>query len=256
MLATALICSNWIWCDMEFECYEFTHAGGRECNEDSVGHKQFPGGALYVLADGLGGHLFGDIASQRVLETLLNSAPPNSEKNSEEWLNILLENANANVLTLSSEKSSKMKSTVVTLLLRGSEAIWANVGDSRLYYLHNNEIVGITEDHSVAYRKYKAGEITREQIRNDADQPSLLRAIGNAERHAPSFYKTVEALQPGDAFLLCSDGLWEYLLDDEILIDFLKSEDAKSWGEALLLRVIDRVDTGHDNLSLISVIVK
>lgn len=241
---------------MEFECYEFTHAGGREYDEDSVGHKQFPGGALYVLADGLGGHLFGDIASRCVLETLLNSAPPAPEENSETWLNALLENANANVLALASEKSSQMKSTVVTLLLRGSEAVWANIGDSRLYYLHNREISGVTEDHSVAYKKYKAGEITREQIRNDADQASLLRAIGNAERHSPSFYKSAEVLQPGDAFLLCSDGLWEYLFDDEVLIDFLKSKDAKSWAEALLLRVLERVEPGHDNLSLISIIVK
>ena len=147
-----------------------------------------------------------------------------------------------------------MKSTAVTLLIRGNEARWANVGDSRLYHFHKGALSFVTEDHSVAYKKFKAGEITRAQIATDEDQSSLLRSLGNKERHQPA--SGGADLAPGDGFLLCSDGLWEHLSDGEILIDYLKSDSAEQWAEQLLLRVIARQKPGTDNLSLITVMVQ
>ena len=244
---------------MRLDSYVFTSAGGREHNEDAAAKREFsspaPAGGIYVVADGLGGHQYGERASACAVETLTAAEAPAAEEDGEAWLRAQLETANTRILAQQRETQAVMKSTAVVLLIRGERAEWANVGDSRLYYLHGRELTGVTEDHSVAYKKYKAGEISRDMIGTDEDQSSLLRALGNPERHEPSFYSSAAPLSPGDGFLLCSDGVWEYLPDGEILIDFLKAGNARQWAELLLLRVISRVQPGNDNLSLITVMV-
>ena len=146
-----------------------------------------------------------------------------------------------------------MKSTAAALYVMGSRAIWAHAGDSRLYYIHEGRITACTEDHSVAYKKYKAGEITKREIAFDEDQSRLLRSIGGVDHNEPTIRVYEEFLSPGDAFLLCSDGAWEFLDDEEIVIDLLKSTCAKQWTEYLLLRMMERIKGGNDNLTLLTV---
>ncbi len=241
---------------MRLDSFVFSSAGGRGYNEDAAGERVRENSAIYVLADGLGGHRHSEQAAGAVLHSLLEAEPPKDEVKSRDWIAEQIEAASRAVLDLQARTHMDMKSTLVCLLIRGREAVWANVGDSRIYYLHKNELAGVTEDHSVAYKKYKAGEITRTQIATDDDQSALLQALGNPERHIPSFYAAEEALEDGDAFLLCSDGVWEYLRDTEVLIDLLKAENARDWGEHLLLRVIGRIGEGNDNLSLVTVLVR
>ncbi len=238
---------------MAIDSYLFTASGGRAYNEDSVGERDFKNGKLFVLADGLGGHKYGDIASKCVVDTMKSAAEPEDEV--QQWLEENILKAHEAVMTLQEEKGAKMRSTVTALALKENKAYWAHVGDSRLYYIHKNEISSITEDHSVAYKKYLSGEITREQIAFDEDQSSLLRAIGNESRNAPDFNCSEDELEPGDAFFLCSDGAWEYLKDNEILFDYFKSENALHWARYLLERIVSRVKEGNDNLSLITVMI-
>lgn len=240
---------------MVIDEFEFTNQGGRSYNEDSVGSKWDGECGLFVVADGLGGHQFGEVASACVRDVLLEGWHP-EEADRPEWMKRQIAEANRQVLAIEKEKGSVLKSTAVLLAIDGDRAVWANVGDSRLYYLHNSEIKSITEDHSVAYKKYKAGEITREEIAQDEDQSCLLRSIGGGDRNEPDIHCSDVPLEAGDAFLLCSDGVWEYVKDEEILIDFLKAETAKDWAELLLLRLIDRIDGENDNLSLLTLMLK
>lgn len=239
---------------MKIDSYYFTDRGGRRENEDSVGASEQEYGSVYVVADGLGGHMFGKRASDCVVITLLdaweNNAPAQDAELGE-WLRNAISTANTNILGLQEESRSNMKSTVVSLCIREGEARWANTGDSRLYFLRGGMIAGITEDHSVAYKKYKSGEITRAQIASDEDQSSLLKALGNTSRWEPSEYGA--AVMPGDAFMLCSDGLWEYVSDEEVLVDCLKAKTAKEWAELLLVRAMGRIMPGNDNLSVLTV---
>ena len=145
-----------------------------------------------------------------------------------------------------------MKSTIVALLLEDNKAVWSHIGDSRLYYIHNGVLEKITEDHSVALKKYLAGEITRDEIASDDDQSVLLRALGG-DRAIPATDSC--EISKGDGFMLCSDGVWEHLYDDEVLIDYLKSSSASDWGELLLLRIMQRLSEDSDNLTLITVLV-
>lgn len=240
---------------MKLDVFEYSNTGGRNYNEDAVGHASAGRSGIFVVADGLGGHQFGELASACVRDTLVNCWNGGFYFNPCEWLHDQIELANQRVLDLQKEKDAVLKSTVVALAIDNGRAVWANVGDSRLYFLHRSEIAAITNDHSVAFKKYRAGEISRDQIRTDEDQSCLLRSLGSEERNEPEIFDYNVMLEPGDAFMLCSDGVWEYLSDEEVLIDFLKAETAEQWAECLLLRMMDRIEGGNDNLTILTLMV-
>lgn len=240
---------------MVFDSYIYSNPGGRAYNEDAAGLRQEGTGGIFVVADGLGGHQFGEVASACVKDALVEGWHP-GEADKSEWIRRQIADANRRVIAIAKEKQSVLKSTVVALVIEGEQAVWAHVGDSRLYYLHEDQIKCFTEDHSVAYKKYKAGEISREQIGQDEDQSSLLRTVGSEDRNEPDICVCDVPLEAGDAFLLCTDGVWEYLKDEEILIDCLKAETAEDWAGLLLLRMMGRIDGKNDNLTLLTLMLK
>lgn len=255
---------------MKLDSYLYTNKGGRDYNEDSIAFQEKDGCGIFVVADGLGGHSKGEVASKCVTDFLVRSwtdreiqentdfngkAGHSVEPDLSMWLKSQFALANQKILSLQQQQQCKMKSTAVALIIDETSAAWAHSGDSRLYYFHKNRIEDITGDHSVSYKKYKSGEITRAQIAQDEDQSCLLRTLGSEERWEPDICMKKDLLEAGDAFLLCSDGFWEYLCDEEMLIDLLKAETAKEWAELLLLRVIARLDGENDNLSLLTVMV-
>lgn len=237
-----------------FDVFEYSSQGGRSYNEDSIGSNYDNYRGIFVVADGLGGHALGEEASAIAVETII-SEWNSSEENVSAHLKEKIAEANQNILRLQREKNAIMKTTVAVLAVNGDQAIWANVGDSRVYFIHKNCLYAYTSDHSVAYKKYKAGEITREQIATDEDQSRLLRSLGGESRNEPDMHAADMPLETGDAFFLCSDGAWEYLMDEEILIDFLKSETAEQWAELMMLRIMERVSGENDNLSMLTVIM-
>lgn len=237
------------------DSFFFTVPGGREHNEDAIGQREIPGGTLFLLADGLGGHQRGAEASAQVITSMQEASPPEDEEDLEQWLAHSIIQANDVLLQLQADSGSNMRSTLVALALTDNKAVWGHVGDSRLYCIRGGRLISYTNDHSVAYAKYKCGEITRAQIGKDEDQSSLLRSLGNPTRNQPDLASLGGPPQPGDGFLLCSDGVWEYLYDGEILADFCKSAFAEDWARRLLLRVMGRIQPGNDNLSLITIMV-
>lgn len=241
--------------DMGIDAFCFTARGGRRNNEDSAAFRLNQDKGLFVVADGLGGHAMGEVASACAVEVLLNGWEESFQNRNiprPQWLYDKLREANQTIIALQRSRGGNMKSTAVALAVEDNKACWIHTGDSRLYYISRGEIRHITEDQSVAYKKYLAGEITRLQINTDEDQSALLRSLGNSDRFEPISGQA--NLEEGDAFLLCSDGIWEYLHDMEILVDYLKSQSAREWGSRLLRRVMDRVDGENDNLSLITVL--
>lgn len=240
---------------MKFDVFEYSNKGGRSYNEDSVGSNYTDDSGIFVVADGLGGHVLGEEASAIAVEVITSEW-----RNSREDICLLLKSkiakANQKILQLQKQKKSVMKTTVAVLCMMQDKAVWANVGDSRVYFIHKNKLHAYTNDHSVAYKKYKAGEITREMLATDEDQSRLLRTLGSAERNEPDIHIADVLLEQGDAFFLCSDGAWEYLKDEEILIDFLKSENAERWAELMMIRIMERINGENDNLSLLTVIIK
>lgn len=244
---------------MKLDVYTFTNNGDRDYNEDFADCRIEDSNAFFVLADGLGGHSGGDIASHCVVNYLTEAWETDREMiPCCEWLARQITQANDVLIALQKAEGKKMKSTVVSLYLWADTAFWAHVGDSRLYYVSEGTIRRLTEDHSVTYKKYKSGEISRDAMNFDEDRSSLLRAVGDERHCVPDCGSLDEEcrIMPGDAFLLCSDGCWEYLYDEEILADCLKSGTAMQWGQQMLLRIMKRMKPDSDNLTLTAVMVR
>lgn len=242
---------------MKIDAYCYTNPGGREDNEDSADHRIDGDRGFFVLADGLGGHRGGADASALVVESMLSGWGEAPGESMGERLAACISQANQAVLNEQQGRGLVMKSTVVALALDAGKAAWAHVGDSRLYHITGGHIYHATRDHSVTYKKYLMGEIRREEINFDEDRSSLLRVVGDAAKCLPECGEPLNggAVLPGDAFLLCSDGFWEYLFDEEILIDRLKAESPRQWAESMLLRLLPRMRPGSDNLTLMTVFV-
>ena len=225
-------------------CY--TNQGGRDHNEDSVRCCAEQG--VFVLSDGLGGHGRGAVASALAADILFEgcSAHPDPDGLAE-----LFQKANEAVMEGQKvPRQEDMKTTAVALSVAGDLAVWGHVGDSRLYRFSGGALSQETRDHSVTYMKYLGGEISYMDIYHDDDRPSLLRALGKL----PCKPEAGQAeLRPGDAFLLCSDGFWEYVYQEEVLADLLKAETPEQWAQLMLLRHIRRTPPGNDNFSLITV---
>lgn len=234
------------------DIYTYTSQGGRMLNEDFVGCVLTDEGAVAVLCDGVGGVSGGDVASRLVVDTVIDE--PYACEDPAQWLSGRLALADRRVREEQSKLQNQMESTVVALRISGDRAVWAHAGDSRLYYLHDGVIAEVTADHSVAFKKYLAGQITRSAITADEDKNRLLSAVGGEGAFTPETGGT--AVSAGDAFVLCSDGAWENLLDQEIAFDFFKAADAEEWARLLLLRIADRMDAAGDNLSVITVWIR
>ena len=245
---------------MELESYLYTNAGGRPYNEDSGGCRVGRGRGIFVVADGLGGHQGGAQASSLVLDSLLKAWEEENEALSSsdcgQWLEKRVQLVNEALLGAQRENRNSMKSTLAALIVMDDLAVWCHVGDSRVYHLTEGRLDAVTQDHSVTYKKYLAGEIEHHEINFDEDRSSLLRVVGDEERCASELGSPAGRIVPGDAFLLCSDGFWEYLFDEEILIDRLKADCAQKWAELMLVRALPRIAPGSDNLTLLTVMAR
>lgn len=191
----------------------YTDIGGRTENEDSVRISKYGNNIVAVLADGLGGQGDGKAASQSVCESLIlcGSDGKFPEK---DFIEKAFVQANSDLIK-KQRNTFHMKSTAVYLCVHGNHAIWAHIGDSRLYHLHQGKICDYTLDHSASQLSVFLGDIKREDIPNDPGRSRLVRAMGVAD-DTPDVHDSISLEKGLHGFLLCSDGLWEYLRDDEI----------------------------------------
>lgn len=241
---------------MDITIYTYTNKGGKDNNEDYIDYYIDENRGAFILADGLGGHDYGEVASKLVVKTLLEKLK-NAPNPDIEYMKDIFQNTND--ILIENQKIQNyinMKTTAVALSICGNEAIWGHLGDSRLYYFSDNKLEKVTKDHSVTYKKYLSGEILFEDINSDDDRSSLLGAFGNQEKFCPEFIKIPQMLKKGDAFLLCSDGFWEYVFDDEMYIDFLKSDTPKQWVDFMVLRHIKKAEPSNDNFSLMAIMLE
>lgn len=205
-------------------CDSYSETGGRRENEDSAGIR-FHGEMLTaVAADGLGGHGDGKAASDLVCSLLLETGADGNLPD-RAALEAAFRRANGELLARQ-ENAYHMKSTAVLLCLRDDRAVWAHIGDTRLYHVHDGRLVHYTLDHSSSQMAVFLGEISREEIPADPRRNLLLRAMG-VEGDEPEMHDPI-LLEPGrHAFVLCSDGLWGYLTDDEITDACTRAESAE-----------------------------
>lgn len=238
---------------MVFETYAYTNQGGRKNNED---YCKFEDG-IWVLADGLGGHDCGEVASEAASAWTVNFWQSKGKPMGDNELIDLIMDVNSEVVSLRKDSAeNSMRTTLVFAVTDGKELRYANVGDSRFYLFRDNAIIRQSEDHSVSAAMAKIGEIRYEDIRFNEDRNKLLKVIGNDETIKIKSLDPPIELMPGDAFLLCSDGFWEYVFEQEMEIDLSKSETPAEWISYMTKRILLRTEkVNNDNFTAVCVMV-
>ena len=240
---------------MRFYTHCYPTVGGRANNED---YYHFANG-IWILADGLGGHDSGEVASKTAV-TAANTCFRKSDKVvSEALLSDILQISNAAVLQKQTENEAlaSMRTTIVFAVSDGTKVRYANVGDRRFYYFENDCICAQSEDHSVSAVSAKLGDIAYEEIRTDPDRNKLIKVLGNAEKLNVKIPEQEFTVEKGDAFLLCSDGFWEYVYESEMEIDLAKSRNPKEWLDYMVKRVLLKTKgTDNDNFTVIGVMIE
>lgn len=203
----------------------------RSLNEDSILVLQHAAAfrsqgipvALVAVADGMGGHEAGDVASRMAIATLARQgstevlAPAAAGQplpNPREWLTAVVQQANRTVYEQRRAASTDMGTTLVAALVVGDLCTIANVGDSRAYHLRPNGITQVTVDHSLVERLVATGQITREEAATHPQRNVIYRTIGDKARVEVDIFE--QRLAPGEALLLCSDGLSGMVPDEQI----------------------------------------
>ncbi len=222
----------------------------RELNEDYY-YLPRPGERFCAVADGMGGHLSGEVASRIAIESLAEELrKPYSDP--EEAMKRAFETANAQVL-LQAEKSDStrgMGTTLTALLFTDGAAVLGHIGDSRLYRLRGGAFTQLSTDHSFVEGLVRDGVISREEARVHPRRNLITRCIGQKSEVEPEIMP-LDA-QEGDLYLLCSDGLTTMLTDDEILRCLMQSDKSLQQKlEALRLWALRR--GGEDNVTVVAV---
>ena len=234
----------------------FTDKGSREVNEDCAGAVCTNGRYCFILCDGLGGHGMGDKASSLVTETLSDCFK--NSRSIEEFAETALEKANTELIKAqhSDMRLRQMRTTAVILCIDGNKGIGLHIGDSRLYRFRDGKVIYRTKDHSLPQMLCMMGEIREDEIRTHQDRNKLLRALGD-EPDDLRTERTEFDVQPGDAFLLCSDGLWEPVTEAEMESLLAETGKPKKWAAQLAgLAVKNSAGRKMDNYTAVAVTVR
>mgnify|MGYP003393415975 CR=1 FL=1 len=206
---------------MKFAVYQTSQIGGRKYNQDRVAYAYTDDALLLVLADGMGGHLHGEIAAQIAVHTFMQAFAqvakprvPDPEaflrENTKHGHDAIMRYAQENQL------AGNPGTTCVAALVQDGQVCWAHAGDSRFYLLRDRAVAAVTHDHSVVQQWADWGIITLEEMKTHPDRNKITNCLGGVDDMFYVESSTRVALQSGDVLLLCSDGLWGPLLDKEV----------------------------------------
>lgn len=208
-----------------------TNKGERGINEDSIGVARNKDLYCFILADGLGGHGGGDLASASVVKTIQDYFSQNGELSQQCMENCIMQAQNK-LLEVQERmnKTNEMKTTLVILIMDEKKALWGHVGDSRLYHFFGKKQWTRTRDHSVPQMLVELGEIKESEIRGHEDRNRVLKVLGT-EWDTPQYEIDQPVMLTGgkDSFLLCTDGFWE-LVEEKVMLKTLKhASDMEKW---------------------------
>lgn len=238
---------------MKYQVAQFSSTGGRAANEDRAGIAERKHAVLLVVADGLGGHSGGELASQTAVETIVRSFQGVREPVLADpfaFLALIMLKAHRSIVARAKAHAPPLeaRTTCVVCVVQRGYAYWAHVGDSRLYHFRGTRLVKRTEDHSTIEELRRDGIITEDEMASHPRKSYLLRSLGG--RSEPRISLGVEtALQPGDTVLLCSDGLWEGMPAQEIG-RFLAVPKLEHGVEEMLYTTEQRMGEGCDNITV------
>lgn len=205
-----------------------TNRGERKKNEDCLGMTEDKGRFFFVVADGLGGHDKGEMASDIVVQKSMEMFYQKDDVS----LGEIIDTAQQSLMEKQKEERAvgEMKTTYTSLYLHDNKAQWAHVGDSRVYYFDRHYMKKRTLDHSVPQMLAASGRIKEKEIRHHPDRNRLLRVMGTEwEQPRYEVAQEIKIKKHKQAFLLCTDGFWELITEREMERSLKRASSVDDW---------------------------
>lgn len=226
-----------------------THPGKqRRVNEDSLLNQ--PDSGLWAVADGMGGHHAGDVASRRIVEALATVAAQPTLDGMLLAVEEALRNVNQGLLELAiTERKRTIGSTVVALIAAQNHVICLWVGDSRIYRSRKGRLEQLTQDHAMVEEMVQVGLLSRDEAESHPQANRITRAVGATA----ALFTDLEIyrLEAGDRFLLCSDGLYKELSEPEIARTLANGNDRENLADVLIQQALQH--EARDNITAVIV---
>lgn len=242
--------------ELQMQVGGISQTGGRPNNEDAILVEEIApaadlpnGGWVLAVADGMGGHADGEVASSLAIQTLKDAFTGAPQPDAALALTQAYRRANEAIYEAGTTPEARPGTTLVSAVVRGKYVTIANVGDSRAYLMRANQLTQITQDHSVLAEQVAAGELEAGDARKSPQRNMLTAALGTEpklEKRLPAIYEVT--LLPEDRLLLCSDGFYDVLQSDDYL-QLMSGDDAQSSAAALTELATQRRTT--DNVSAV-----
>ncbi len=231
-----------------------TDIGERQINEDSFSSFHKGDTHCFVLCDGLGGHGMGDVASALVVDVFRDCFDKAADMKN--FLDVAFPASQQILMTEQHERHAerKMKTTCVALVIDSKKALIGHIGDSRVYVFNKNRVQTRTLDHSIPQMLVLSGNISESEIRHHSERNIVLRVMG-VEWEKPMYEKLSPIpIKKCQAFLLCSDGFWELIEEDEMCQLLEKARTVDEWLDSMIDIVRKNgIGTNMDNNTAIAV---
>jgi len=239
---------------VRFAVYQVSRRGGRELNEDRMGYCYTRDAGLFALADGMGGHPEGEVASQLALQTLAAMFQREAKPQLEDPLRFLHDAIIAGhhqLLRYATERAlmDTPRTTIVACVLQGRTAYWAHCGDSRLYLLRGDKLLARTRDHSYTELQNTLAQVA--PMGDHLNRNVLFTCLGSPGKPVIDTAGPLTML-PGDRVLLCSDGLWGSV-SDEIITQVLHSLPISNAVPELVERALRVAGDKSDNVTALAI---
>jgi serine/threonine protein phosphatase PrpC len=239
---------------MQFSVYQVSRRGGREKNEDRMGYCYTRDAGLFALADGMGGHPEGEVASQLALSTMAARFQREAKPLLAEPLRFLHDAIIAGhhqLLRYATERGlmDTPRTTLVACLIQGNAAYWAHCGDSRLYLVRGDKLVARTRDHSYSELQDTLSQVV--PIGERVNRNVLFTCLGSPGKPVVDTAGPL-LVHPGDRVMLCSDGLWG-TVSDPIITDILASRPISDAVPELVERALRVAGERSDNVTVLAV---
>lgn len=242
---------------MNFAVYQATYQGGRKYNQDRVAYAYTDQALLLVMADGMGGHLHGELAAQITIQTYMQAfsvaAKPRVHEPAE-FLSRIMRHAHDTIIQFAHDQglTGNPGTTCVAALVQDGRVCWAHAGDSRFYLLRDEAVAAVTNDHSVVQQWADWGLITPEEMKIHPDRNKITNCLGGSDDQFFVETSPEIPLMQGDVMLLCSDGLWGPLSETEI-VKALQTAPLPSALEQLIGLALFRENVSADNTTAVVV---